>query len=62
MLGRYRFGRFAAIRIAPGFTLNLSKRGASISAGVRGAHFTAGTHGTRETVGLPGGGIRRRDA
>ena len=44
-------------RIAPGFTFNLSKRGASVSAGVRGAHFTVGTHGTRETVGLPGTGI-----
>jgi Protein of unknown function (DUF4236) len=51
----FRFYR--RVRIAPGFTLNLSKRGASISAGVRGAHVTIGTHGTRETVGLPGTGI-----
>jgi hypothetical protein len=48
---------YRRVRIAPGFTLNLSKRGASISAGERGAHVTAGTHGTRETVGLPGTGI-----
>lgn len=48
---------YRRLRIAPGFTLNLSKRGASVSAGVRGAHFTAGSSGTRETVGLPGTGI-----
>jgi hypothetical protein len=51
----FRFYR--RLRIAPGFTLNLSKRGASVSVGERGAHFTVGTHGTRETVGLPGTGI-----
>jgi hypothetical protein len=48
---------FRRIRIVPGLTLNLSKRGASVSAGVRGAHVTMGTHGTRETVGLPGTGL-----
>ncbi len=53
-LGLRFYHRF---RIAPGFTLNLRKRGASVSAGVRGAHVTIGTHGTRETVGLPGTGL-----
>lgn len=48
---------YRRLRIAPGFTLNLSKGGASISAGVRGAHVTVGTHGERETVGLPGTGL-----
>jgi hypothetical protein len=48
---------FHRIRIARGFTLNLSKRGASVSVGRRGAHLTIGTSGVRETVGLPGTGI-----
>jgi hypothetical protein len=48
---------FHRIRIAPGFTLNLTKRGASVSVGRRGAHLTIGTSGVRETVGLPGTGI-----
>jgi hypothetical protein len=48
---------YRRLRIAPGFTLNLSKRGASMSVGRRGAHFTVGTHGTRETVGIPGTGL-----
>lgn len=48
---------YRRIRIAPGFTLNLSKRGMSVSAGICGAHITAGTRGSRETVGLPGTGI-----
>ena len=43
--------------IAPGLTLNLSKRGASVSVGRRSAHFTVGTTGVRETVGLPGSGL-----
>jgi Protein of unknown function (DUF4236) len=48
---------YRRFRLFPGFTLNLSKRGVSISAGVRGAHVTIGTRGTRETVGIPGTGI-----
>ena|ERR1700722_8855639 len=55
--GAMSFRFYRRLRIAPGFTLNLSKRGASLSAGVRGAHYTAGTHGTRTTLGLPGSGI-----
>lgn len=51
----FRF--FQRIRIAPGLTLNLSKRGASVSMGPRGAQFTVGTSGTRATVGLPGTGL-----
>ncbi|MDV7390626.1 DUF4236 domain-containing protein, partial [Arthrospira platensis SPKY1] len=51
----FRF--FQRIRIAPGLTLNLSKRGVSVSAGPRGLQFTAGTSGTRATVGLPGSGL-----
>jgi len=48
---------FRRIRIAPGLTLNLSKHGASISAGVRGAHITMGRTGIRRTVGVPGTGV-----
>lgn len=44
-------------QLAPGFTLNLGRGGASVSAGVRGAHVTVGRHGTRESVGLPGTGL-----
>ncbi len=54
-LGTLRF--FRRVRIAPGLTLNLSKHGASLSAGVRGAHVTVGRTGIRRTVGLPGTGI-----
>jgi Protein of unknown function (DUF4236) len=45
------------VKILPGVTLNLSKRGASVSFGERGARFTVGPKGTRETVGIPGTGI-----
>lgn len=51
----FRF--FRRIRIAPGITFNLSKRGVSVSTGPRGAKFTVGTQGTRRTVGLPGTGL-----
>ncbi|HJU18582.1 MAG TPA: DUF4236 domain-containing protein [Stellaceae bacterium] len=45
------------ISIAPGFALNLGKRGASLSIGRRGAHVTVGHDHVRETVGLPGSGL-----
>jgi Protein of unknown function (DUF4236) len=48
---------FRRIRLAPGFTLNLSKGGISGSFGRRGAHYTVGTSGSRATVGLPGTGL-----
>lgn len=48
---------YRRVRIAPGFTLNLGKRGASVSVGRRGLHTTFGTHGIRNTVGLPGTGL-----
>jgi len=51
----FRF--FRRIKILPGVTLNLSKSGMSVSAGVRGAHVTVGANGVRQTVGLPGSGI-----
>jgi hypothetical protein len=45
------------LNIAPGFSLNLGKRGASLSLGRRGAHVTLGHGQMRETVGLPGTGL-----
>lgn len=51
----FRF--FRRFRIAPGLTLNVSKRGASVSAGPRGARVTMGTRGTRATAGLTGTGL-----
>ncbi len=49
---------FRRIRIAPGVTINLSKRGASMSLGRRGMRYTVGPTGTRGTVGVPGTGLR----
>ncbi len=51
----FRFYR--RIRVLPGVTLNLSKRGISASVGVRGAHVTVGHGKVRETVGIPGSGL-----
>lgn len=45
------------IKILPGITLNLSKKGVSTSVGIRGARVTLGHGQTRTTVGLPGTGI-----
>ncbi len=51
------FRLWRRIRIAPGLTVNLSKRGPSVSVGVRGAHVTLGRRGIRKTVGIPGTGM-----
>lgn len=45
------------IKILPGVTLNVGKKGVSTSIGTRGAHVTVGKNGVRTTVGLPGTGI-----
>jgi tetratricopeptide (TPR) repeat protein len=45
------------VRVAPGVTMNLSKRGGSLSFGPRGAKHTVGTSGRRGTVSLPGTGL-----
>lgn len=45
------------IKILPGITINLSKRGISTSVGVKGARITMGHGKTRTTVGIPGTGI-----
>lgn len=51
----FRFQR--RIKIMPGGTLNVGKRGVSTSIGRRGAHITFGQNGVRTTVGIPGTGI-----
>jgi hypothetical protein len=38
-------------------TVNVSKGGVSVSAGVPGLHVTSGTSGSQATVGLPGTGL-----
>lgn len=45
------------IKILPGVTVNLGKRGISTSIGVRGARINLGKRGVRTTLGIPGTGI-----
>lgn len=45
------------IKVLPGITLNLSKKGVSTSVGVKGARATVGHGQTRITAGLPGTGL-----
>ncbi len=45
------------IRIFKGLTINLSKGGVSLSAGVKGATVNLSKRGTKTTVGLPGTGL-----
>src|SRR5260370_8143170 len=51
------FRLWRRVRIAPGITLNLSKRGLSTSFGRRGYHVTLGHGHIRNTVGIPGTGM-----
>jgi hypothetical protein len=44
-------------RIAPGLTLNLSKRGMGVSAGPRGAKVSVGPRGLTATLTLIGTGL-----
>jgi hypothetical protein len=44
-------------RLLPGVTLNLSRRGPSLSAGPRGARATAGRRGLTATLSLLGTGL-----
>ena len=45
------------LKLLPGVTVNLSRRGVSTSLGVTGARVTYGHGQKRTTVGLPGTGI-----
>jgi hypothetical protein len=49
-----------SIKLAPGLRLNLSRRGAGISAGVRGARLTFGPRGIYRTLSIPGTGLYNR--
>ena len=56
-LMRFRF--FRRVKIAPGVSVNLSKKGASLSLGPRGMRYTTSITGKqrqRQTLGLPGTG------
>lgn len=54
----FRFRR--SMRLLPGIRINLSKTGASLTAGVRGAHVNIGKTGVHETIGIPGTGLSYR--
>ena len=54
----FRFRR--SVRVFPGIRINLSKSGASLSAGARGAHINIGTNGVHETISVPGTGLSYR--
>lgn len=45
------------IKLMPGITVNLSRRGVSTSVGTTGARVTVGHGQTRTTVCLPGSGL-----
>ncbi|MBI5195111.1 MAG: DUF4236 domain-containing protein [Nitrospirae bacterium] len=55
----FRFYR--RVKILPGISLNLSKGGLSLSAGVRGARLTFGQRGITRSLGIPGTGLSVRD-
>lgn len=55
--GAVAFRFFRRIRLAPGLSLNLSKRARRCRFGTRGAKITAGTSGIRRTLSLPGIGL-----
>jgi hypothetical protein len=44
-------------KLLPGLTLNVGKRGGSMSVGPRGAKLNAGRRGVTGTVTLPGTGL-----
>jgi hypothetical protein len=46
-----------SFKLAPGFSLNIGKRSASVRVGGRGFGLTTGTAGSRATVGAPGTGL-----
>lgn len=54
----FRFRR--KIKIVTGLSLNVGKRGVSVTAGVRGASITYGKRGLYGNVGLPGTGMSYR--
>jgi hypothetical protein len=59
-MNNFRFYR--RVNLFPGLSLNLSKSGPSVTAGVRGAHVTVGSRGVRRTIGIPGTGLYWTDS
>ena len=51
----FRFRK--SIKIAPGFRINFSKSGTSLSVGGKGFTTNFSSRGTRQTIGIPGTGI-----
>lgn len=51
----FRFRK--SIKIIPGLRINLSSKGASVSAGGKGFTTTVSSRGVRNTVSLPGTGV-----
>lgn len=51
---------FRRVRLFPGLSLNLSKRGASATVGMKGAHLTVGSSGATVSAGIPGTGLSWR--
>ena len=54
-MGYFRF--LKRIKVAPGLSINLSKKSVSLSAGVPGLRFSIGPKGRRTSLGLPGTGL-----
>jgi len=54
-MGYMRFHR--SKQIFPGFRLNISKSGGSVSIGPKGARLNISPKGVRTTVGIPGSGL-----
>lgn len=48
---------YRRVRIFPGLSINIGKKGLSTSIGTKGARVTMGKNGTRYTVGIPGTGL-----
>jgi hypothetical protein len=55
------FRLYRRVKILPGISLNVSKGGLSLSAGVRGARLTFGQRGITRSLGIPGTGLSVRD-
>jgi tetratricopeptide (TPR) repeat protein len=51
---------FRRVKLAPGLRLNLSSRGASLTAGPRGSTVTFGKRGVHSNVSIPGTGLSYR--
>lgn len=49
------------LRLGKGLWINLSKSGASLSAGRRGATVNLGRRGVQGTLGIPGSGLSWRE-